>query len=186
MRWFAALATLALLVGATAHAQAESNAAPQPAPEGTGTAQPAPTEITATPAEPTPAPTGEAAPETKPEAKPEATAEAKGESATDAPSDLERIIVAGAAGAVAVVGLGVGITFGVLALNDYNCLKDVVACNADRDDKIEGTKYLDARAEVERKALYADMGYLVAATAATVAIVGTVELLLGSGKESAE
>ncbi|MBN2361063.1 MAG: hypothetical protein JXR83_16525 [Deltaproteobacteria bacterium] len=146
--------------------------------------------MTATPAEPAAAQAAEATPEATPgataEATPGTTSEAKPEAATDTPSDLERIIVAGAAGAVAVAGLAVGITFGVLALGEYNCLKDVVACNEGRTDKIEGTKYLDARAEVERKALYADMGYLVAATAATVAIVGTVELLLGSGKESAE
>lgn len=176
MRWVAALATIGLLLGGTVRAQ-ESTPAPEPAPADTA-AQPETKTLEAAPADAAAAPAADPAPEAKPEAKAEA--------ATDAPSDLERIIVAGAAGAVAVAGLAVGVTFGVLALGEYNCLKDVVACNADRTDKIEGTKYLDARAEVERKALYADMGYLVAATAATVAIVGTVELLLGSGKESAE
>lgn len=108
------------------------------------------------------------------------------ETAPEDTSSLERIIVTGVAGAVAVAGLAVGITMGVMASGEYDCLKDVTACNADRDEPIEGEAYLDAKANVERTALYADMGYLVAATAAVVAIVGAVELLFGAGSEATE
>ena len=102
------------------------------------------------------------------------------------PMDMERVIVSSVAGAVALAGLATGITFGVMALNEYNCLTDVVNCNKDLDKPIEGSDYLDAKESVERNALYADMGYLVAATAATVAAVGAVELLFGSDEEVAE
>lgn len=132
------------------------------------------TELTAAPAEtPPPATEAEAAP-----AAPE-------DAGVDEPSDLERMIVTGVAGGVAVAGLVTGIVFGVLAMQEFNCLDDA-QCVADRGADLEGEKYRDARADVERMALYADMGYLVAVTAATVAIVGGVELLLGSGSEAAE
>lgn len=115
------------------------------------------------------------------------TSEEPAASADDSkPMDTERLIVTSVAGVVAIAGLAAGATFGVMALNEYNCLSDVVACNKDLDEPIEGTAYLDAKESVERNALYADMGYLVAATAATVAIVGAVELLFGSDSEVSE
>jgi hypothetical protein len=101
----------------------------------------------------------------------------------DAPSRLERIIVSSGAGAVSVVGLGVGIGFGLWALYDYQCLRDVKACNNNRTggDKITGTKFLQARQVGERKALVADMGYLMAVTFAGVAALGLASAFWPSG-----
>ena len=120
-----------------------------------------------------------------------ATADATDDASTTAssaaaPMDTERLIVSSVAGAIALAGLATGVTFGVMALNQYNCLSDISTCNKTQDPPIEGSAYLDAKESVERNALYADMGYLVAATAATVAIVGAVELLFGSEAEVAE
>ena len=100
------------------------------------------------------------------------------------PITKERIIVASVAGGIAVAGLATGLVFGIQAQKQFNCLKDINECNKNLEDKIEGTEYLDARAEVERKALYADMGYLISGNAVIVAIVGLIELL--TGKEEVE
>lgn len=154
-----------------AEATAPEGEAAEPAAEPADAAPAETTEVEAAPADAAPAPVEEVG---------EPAAEEGGS------LDLERIIVASVAGAVAVAGLATGITFGILAQQEYDCLKDVVACNQDRDDPLEGTEFLDARAEVERKALYADMGYLVALTAATVAVVGAIELLFGADAEAAE
>ncbi len=115
-----------------------------------------------------------------------ATVDETKDGSADKPMDTERVIVSGVAGAVALAGLATGVTFGVMALNEYNCLADIATCNKTLDKPIEGSAYLDAKESVERNALYADMGYLVAATAATVAIVGAVELIFGSEEEVTE
>jgi hypothetical protein len=87
------------------------------------------------------------------------------------PNRLERLIVAGLGAGASVAGLGVGIGFGIWAWMDHRCLSNVPACNETRpsDRQIEGTGFLAARADGERKALYADMGYLAAVTFAAVA-----------------
>jgi len=198
MRWLTSLFLITCLISPPLLAQDEA-----PAGDSSATSIPAAAAPEEAPAEEPAADTGAEpaeAPAEEPAAEPETTEveavsgdaeaapmEEEAEPAADAgePLDLERIIVASVAGVVAVAGLATGITFGILAQQEYDCLNDVVACNADRDDPIEGTDFLDARAEVERKALYADMGYLVAVTAATVAIVGAIELLFG-GAEAAE
>ncbi|MFH1810342.1 MAG: hypothetical protein ABIJ09_16470 [Pseudomonadota bacterium] len=193
MRCVATFALLSLLAVPGAFAQDTATddgaiATEQPADEttpATGGEATAPDAAATAPADLPPADEGTTPAEAAPPAE-TGTETAAAEAPVDSSADLERLIVTGVAGGVAVVGLGVGITFGVLALNDYNCLSDVVECNKTLDEPIIGDKYLDARAEVERKALYADMGFLVAATAATVAIVGAVEMLLGSGSEASE
>lgn len=88
------------------------------------------------------------------------------------PSLNERRLVAYVATGVSVASLATGVTFGILAANDYACLSDVVACNKGLDKKIVGDKIFDARAELEQKSLIADMAYLVAAASAVVAVVG--------------
>lgn len=92
----------------------------------------------------------------------------------DQPTRLERLIVAAGAGTLAMVGLAVGVGFGTWALVDYLCLTNIKQCNENRPDgrKIEGTNFLNARLEGERKALVADMGYLVAATFTVVFVLG--------------
>jgi hypothetical protein len=99
------------------------------------------------------------------------------------PSRLERLLVAGGATVVAVAGVGIGVGFGLWALSDYLCLRDVNAC-ADRPiaaRKLEGTNFLQARLEGERKALAADMGYLMAATFTAVAALGYASAFWPSG-----
>lgn len=87
---------------------------------------------------------------------------------------MERRLVAYVATGVAAVALGTGITLGTLALNKYNCLSDVVACNQGLDDPIQGLTFLDQKAEVETLALLADMAYVVAAAATVVAVTGYI------------
>ena len=60
----------------------------------------------------------------------------------------------------------------MLAQIEFDCAKDVVACNAGLQNKIVGEELFDVRAEIEQKALAADMAYLMAAAAAVVATVG--------------
>ena len=93
-------------------------------------------------------------------------------------------MVAYVASGASVVALGIGITMGVLAQSQFACLQDVVACNADLEDPIEGSELLDARAEVEHKALVADMMYLVAGAAAVVAVTGYIRGYYMTGEES--
>jgi hypothetical protein len=93
-------------------------------------------------------------------------------SQSDEPTVQERRLVAYVATGVAVASLATGITFGILAQQQFACISDVIACNADRDNKIVGEELFDARADVEQKALIADMAYLFAAASAVVATVG--------------
>jgi hypothetical protein len=150
---------LALPVGAQDPAPAPAPAEPAPAAPAPAAPAPAPA-----PAPAAPAPAAPAAPD---------SAAAAGVSGNpDEPSIGERRLVAYVATGVAVVSLGVGITFGVLAQQEYACIQDVVACNKGLDNKIVGEELFDARAEVEQKALIADMAYLFAAASAVVATVG--------------
>ena len=185
MKRVAAIALTSLFLTLPLGAQDDETAAPEAEVTATEAAAPAADGETATTdtveATATDSGTESAAP-----ADETAKTEAADAAPIDASTDMERIIVSGVAGGVAVVGLGVGITFGILSMNQYNCLADITECNKTLDEPIEGEKYLDARADVERMALYADMGYLVAATAATVAAVGAVEILLGSETEASE
>lgn len=88
------------------------------------------------------------------------------------PSLEERRLVAYIATGVSVIALATGATFGVLAQIEFDCAKDVVACNAGLNNKIVGEELFDVRAEIEQKALAADMAYLFAGAAAIVATVG--------------
>jgi hypothetical protein len=88
------------------------------------------------------------------------------------PSVDERRIVAFVASGVTVASLATGITMGVLAQQQFACAADIVACNKTLDDPVVGAELLDVRAEVEQKALFADMAFLFAGAAAVVATVG--------------
>ncbi len=103
---------------------------------------------------------------------PAAAAPVIAEVKAEEPSLEERRIVAYVASGVAVVSLATGITMGVLAQLQFDCAKDVLACNNGLQNKIAGTELFDLRAEIEQKALFADMAYLFAGAAAVVATVG--------------
>lgn len=77
-----------------------------------------------------------------------------------------------AATGVAVASLATGVTMGVLAQAQFDCAKDIIACNNGLQNKVVGEELFDVRAEVEQKALFADMAYLFAGAAAVVATVG--------------
>ena len=151
------------------------------------TTEPAPAE-TPPPAE---APPAEATTTTEPPAEPAPTSEAPpadepavaDATLTDEPSIEERRIVAYVATGVAVASLAVGVTFGILAQQQYQCVADVVACNAGAEDPIVGAELFDARAEVEHKALIADMAYLFAAASALVAVTGYLRGFVFTGEE---
>lgn len=87
---------------------------------------------------------------------------------------MERRLVAYVASGVAVVALGTGITLGTLALSKYNCLADVVGCNAGLEQPILGEGFLEQKAEVETLSLLADMAYVVTAAATIVAVSGYI------------
>jgi len=101
-----------------------------------------------------------------------APAEAPAAEKAEEPSLEERRIVAYVASGVAVASLATGVTMGVMAQLQFDCAKDVIACNGGLQNKIVGNELFDVRAEVEQKALFADMAYLFAGAAAVVATVG--------------
>lgn len=88
------------------------------------------------------------------------------------PSLEERRLVAYIATGVSAAALVTGVTFGVLAQVEFDCAKDVIACNEGLQNPIVGEELFDVRAEIEQKALAADMAYLFAGAAAIVATVG--------------
>jgi hypothetical protein len=92
-------------------------------------------------------------------------------------------LVAYVATGVAVASLATGITFGILAEQQHQCLVNVIACNKTLDNKIVGEELFDARADMEQKALIADMGFLFAAASATVATVGYLRGFVFTGEE---
>jgi hypothetical protein len=105
---------------------------------------------------------------TAPQGPPPAVAEQRAEE----PSLQERRIVAFVASGVAVASLAGGITMGVLAQQQYACAEDIIACNQTLQNKVVGEELQTLRAEIEQKALFADMFYLFSAAAALVATVG--------------
>jgi hypothetical protein len=111
------------------------------------------------------------APATAPAETPAPAAEVPAGPAEE-PSLEERRLVAYIATGVSVIALATGATFGVLAQIEFDCAKDVIACNQDLNNKIVGEELFDVRAEIEQKALAADMAYLFAGAAAVVATVG--------------
>jgi hypothetical protein len=88
------------------------------------------------------------------------------------PSLEERRIVAYVSSGVAVASLATGITMGILAQVQFDCAKDIIACNDGLQNKVVGPELFDVRAEIEQRALFADMAYLFAGAAAVVATVG--------------
>lgn len=88
------------------------------------------------------------------------------------PSLEERRIVAWVSSGVAVASLATGITMGLLANAQYACAADIQACNAGLQNKVVGEEMFDLRAEIEQKALFADMAFLFAGASAVVATVG--------------
>jgi hypothetical protein len=102
------------------------------------------------------------------------------------PSLLERRIVAFVASGVSVISLGVGGVFAGLAWQQNQCLQDVVECNKTLDDPIEGTEFLDAKTELEHKAVIADMAFLFAGAAALVAVTGFVRGFVFTGEEEGD
>lgn len=98
-----------------------------------------------------------------------------------APSDAERAVdpeveqqrlVAYVATGISAASLAVGVVSGALALDQYRCLEDVLACNQRLPDPIQGDELFEARAQVDQKAFVADMAFLVAAASAAVAVSG--------------
>jgi len=81
-------------------------------------------------------------------------------------------MVAYVATGVSVASLITGVTFGILAQSELACAQDVITCNQGLDNKIVGAELFDVRAEIEQKALAADMAYLFAGSSALVAVVG--------------
>ncbi len=88
------------------------------------------------------------------------------------PSLEERRIVAYVATGVSVVSLAAGITMGVLAKSQFDCAADIITCNQGLQNKVVGQELFDLRAEIEQKALFADMAFLFAGASAVVATVG--------------
>ncbi len=105
------------------------------------------------------------------EAAPAPAAEVSASPAEE-PSLEERRIVAYVSSGVAVASLATGITMGVLAQVQFDCAKDIIACNGGLQNKVVGEEIFDVRAEIEQRALFADMAYLFAGAAAVVATVG--------------
>lgn len=88
------------------------------------------------------------------------------------PSVEERRLVAYAATGVAVASLATGITMGLLAKSQFDCAADILTCNGTLKNKVVGEEMFDLRAEIEQKALFADMAFLFAGASAIVATVG--------------
>jgi len=84
---------------------------------------------------------------------------------------------------VAVAALATSAVFGYLAWDQYNCLSNVVVCNQNLDDPVVGDELFTARAEVEFKALVADMALLFGAAAVLVAATGYVRGFIFTGEE---
>lgn len=88
------------------------------------------------------------------------------------PSLEERRLVAYVATGVAVASLATGVTMGLLAKSQFDCAADIIACNGTLQNKVVGEEMFDMRAEIEQKALFADMAFLFAGASAIVATVG--------------
>jgi hypothetical protein len=119
---------------------------------------------------------------TAPQGPPPAVAEQKAEE----PSLQERRIVAYVASGVAVASLAAGITMGVIAQQQFDCASDIIACNQGLQNKVVGEEIHTLRAEIEQKALFADMFYLFSAAAAVVATVGFLRGFVFVDEEEAD
>lgn len=97
----------------------------------------------------------------------------------------ERRLVAIVATGVAVASLATGVVFGLMAQDNFDCARDILACNASRDNKVVGTELFDLRSEIEQQALVADMGYLFAAASGVVATVGFIRSMPAVGESDA-
>lgn len=95
----------------------------------------------------------------------------------------ERRILAYASTAVAVLAFGAGGTIGYLARDQYDCLQNVLACNENLATPIEGTEYLDQVAEMEQKAVLADMMLVLGVASSVVAITNWVQGFLWTAEE---
>jgi hypothetical protein len=91
---------------------------------------------------------------------------------SEEPSLEERRLVAYVSTGVAVASLATGITMGVLAKSQFDCAADIITCNGTLQNKVVGEEMFDMRAEIEQKALFADMAFLFAGASAIVATVG--------------
>ncbi len=80
----------------------------------------------------------------------------------------EHRLVGWVSGGVAVAALTTGIIMGVIAKRDYDCLADIQACNAARDEPITGEDFLIQRGKVEERAVIADVAFLFAGASALV------------------
>ncbi len=105
-------------------------------------------------------------------AAPAAPVAAVSDKPAEEPSVEERRIVAYVSTGVAVASLATGITMGVLAQVQFDCAKDIIACNGTLQNKVVGDELFDVRAEIDQRAILADMAYLFAGAAAVVATVG--------------
>ena len=105
-------------------------------------------------------------------APPAAAAPAVSTERAEEPSLEERRIVAYVSTGVAVVSLAAGVTMAVLAKTQFDCAADIIECNKGLQNKVVGQELFDLRAEVEQKALFADMAFLFAGASAVVATVG--------------
>ena len=106
--------------------------------------------------------------------------------ASDEPDLAERRLVAYVATGVAAVAIATGGVFAFLAIQQYQCVADVVECNKTLEDPIIGDELFDARAEVEYKALAADMAFLFGAAAALVAATGYVRGFIFTGEDNGD
>lgn len=102
---------------------------------------------------------------------------------SDEPGLGERRLVAYVATGVAAAAFVTGGVFAFLAWQQYQCVADVVECNKTLDDPIVGEELFDARAEIEYKALGADMAFLFGAAAALVAGTGYVRGFIFTGED---
>ena len=75
----------------------------------------------------------------------------------------------------------------MIGFSKFDCVSDVIACNDSRANKIVGEELFDARNDIERTAIAADISFLFAATSALVATVGYLQcFVFTDGAEGAE
>lgn len=95
----------------------------------------------------------------------------------------ERRILAYGSTAVAVLAFGAGGTIGYLARDQYDCLRNILSCNENLPNPVEGTEYLDQIAEMEQKAVLADMLLVLGVASSLVAITNWVQGFLWTPDE---
>ena len=95
----------------------------------------------------------------------------------------EHRILAYASTVVAVLSFGAGSTIGYLARDQYDCLQNILSCNENLSAPIEGTAYLDQVAEMEQKAVLADMFLVLGVASSVVAVTNWVQGFLWTDDE---